>query len=65
MPTRNRRTGKPWRARIRRHGKDMHLGYYDTYDEAAKVEEDMRRRWPDTRGWNVILRDRERGKFVA
>lgn len=66
MPSRNFGKGKPWRARISRKGKDLYLGYYDTYAEAKEVEIQARNKYRDNRGWNHIIRDRnEKGQFVA
>lgn len=53
MPTRNHRSGKPWRARIRRHGRDFHLGVFDTQEEALEVEQKARNKYPSRVGVNL------------
>lgn len=58
MPTRNHRTGKRWRARIRRGQLDFYLGMYDDYQEACVVENQAREKM----GVKPMTLNEERGE---
>lgn len=43
--SRNKKWGKPYRARLRKDGKDIHLGYFDTIEDAEKASIEGRKKY--------------------
>lgn len=43
--SRNKKWGKPWRARVRLNGKDKHLGSFDTIEEAEQAAINARKKY--------------------